>query len=59
MAFRILQRLSQEILNAAGVRLIDGAVRTEGLVEDLQEVFRVQAVAQIGDKTYVLLSSAT
>ena len=57
MFVRIIQRLAEEVLDAARIGLIR-LVLAERVVQDLQEVFGVQAMAQVGNEADVLLGGA-
>src|SRR5580658_1644049 len=56
MPLRKIQRLLQEVLDLARVRLIHRVVQAESVVKNLQKVGGIQPMAEIGNKAYILLS---
>ncbi len=58
MVVRIVQRLPQKEVDAAGIGMIDRAPGAERLMQDLQEILGIEPVPQVGDEVHVLLRCA-
>jgi len=58
MILRIVQRLPQKKVDAAGIGMIDRVFHAEGVVQNLQEIFGVEPVPEAGDEIHILLRGA-